>query len=39
MATDNKDEDLVMVGDGVEEGDQAVVPTVDEELKLSLIHI
>lgn len=33
MATDNKDEDLVMVGDGVEEGDQSAVPSVDEQLK------
>jgi len=31
MSTEDKDDDLVMVGDGVEEGDQAVVPTVDDE--------
>lgn len=31
MATENKDDDLVMVGDGVEEGDQKEIAAVDEE--------
>lgn len=31
MAVENKDDDLVMVGDGVEEGDQAAVPPVGDE--------
>lgn len=33
MAIEEKDDDLVMVGDGVEDGDQAAAPPVDEELK------
>jgi hypothetical protein len=31
MAIEEKDDDLVMVGDGVEEGDQAAVPPVGDE--------
>lgn len=32
MSTENKDDDLVMVGDGVEEGDQVAVPPVGDEV-------
>lgn len=32
MSTENKDDDLVMVGDGVEEGDQTAVPPVGDEV-------
>ncbi len=32
MSVENKDDDLVMVGDGVEEGDQVAVPPVGDEV-------